>query len=148
MVKSLNWYEVDRKISGIAIKYDKIYSREFLIDIVVGVTPDGVLPALILSELWRKPMITVGFDNMTPFPTILGERVSGTGTGIPLPKLFIINAESCSAMNKVIAHYKKLGHEFISAAIYHKDDSDGLLPNLFCYKLDADGVMAYPWGNL
>ena len=134
-MEKINWFQLDRGASSIAVKCETIYGGVPPIDVVVAVTPGGWIPALILSELWDKPIISAGYkddDNvMTALPTIYGERHSGTGEAAPIPRLFIVNHESSRALNRVTQHYRNQDHECIMGALFHREMGPGLRPNVF-----------------
>ncbi len=144
MNHELTWYQVDRGASVIAVKAGQIYGDPPPIDVVVGINPTGLVPALVLSELWGKPLVVVQPDS---FPTIYGERLSGTGVAAPVPRLFIISGESSVVMNRVIQNYRDQNHEWICAALFHNPHGDGLLPNIFWRIMEDNDTIKYPWQN-
>lgn len=151
MHQNLSWYQVDRGASIIAVKMEKIHGRIPPVDYIVGITPGGLVPAMVLSELWGKPMVAVGLNdgdgNITVLPPIMGPRISGTGVGYPSAAIFIVNHETTRAMNMVVAHYRRLGHPWMSASLFHREEGDGLRPDVFWRILEESDTVKYPWEN-
>lgn len=150
-MESVGWFQLDRGASSIAVKCDKLYGGVPDIDFIVAVTPGGWVPALILSELWEKPVVAAGYrddDNvMTILPTVFGDRASGTGAAAPVPRLFVVSNETSRAMDRVVQHYRNQEHLCITAALFHREGGPGLRPKVFWRILGDDETIKYPWEN-
>lgn len=142
---------------GTAVIANRTMQRSLQIDVVVGITRGGLVPAVVFSHVFEIPMYPVNYsakdgrgdnknhDNILPF---IGTPIpSGEGTVPSVPSLLVLDdiCDSGRTLEDVAHFYRKQGHEVFTAALYYKEGAS-VQPDVWWQKIPEDAPwVIFPW---
>lgn len=139
----ISWNSLDRHATILNIKIEEAVG-ENAFDVVIGITPNGLVPATIIADLARTKVCSAVADELVRNPKFISPINSGEGRLGKLPRLLVVDAITSDDLFKIADQYKKAGHWIMTGSIYHPKDLS-LKPDFFSRILEGNIIL--PWEN-
>ncbi|MCK5020172.1 MAG: hypothetical protein KAS32_24250 [Candidatus Peribacteraceae bacterium] len=125
---------------------------DFSIDMILGISRGGLLPATIMSHLMAKPMIPVSYSSSKgKGDNYRFNRLPIVGVGVKRPTLLIMDdiCDTGHTLKEITSHYKGIGHKVHTMTLYHKiRDEQIFIPDRYVWELQEDSPwVIFPWEN-
>lgn len=128
-------------------------------NVILGIGPNGFIPAVIVSEILDIPCIGANFrSNQAKSPNLDGiirssmpqislQLTSGNGILPDIPTVIIIDSivNSGHTLDELADHYSTTGHKIITAALYYRTGA-ALKPDIYWNIVrKKDPNIEFPW---
>lgn len=141
-----SWHDVEK---GCALLVNQTLKERTKIDLIVGLTRGGLVPAVIMSHILDVPVVPVSYSSK-------GGRGDGAYVNeLPIlkrsddtrPALLVVDdiCDSGNTMLEVSHHYSTNGHFVLTASLYCKENSL-IRPDYVWKEIPEDAPwIEFPW---
>ena len=125
---------------------------DFPVDLILGVSRGGLLPATIMSHLTAKPMIPVNYSSSKGKGNNYRiNKLPIVGSEFLHPDLLIIDdiCDTGHTMKEIANYYKSLAYNVHTMVLYHKIRDEQIFnPDRYVWQLhEHDPWVIFPWEN-